>query len=574
MPPRQDGKTRRKKSDEKEEDAHRYDSYQELKIDYDNLTSILDKFPEFMYVSDPDTYEVLYVNKKLRSLIKGDVEGMKCHEVFQGLASPCEFCTNHIITKTNMPHVWDHYNQNLKRHFLSTDQLITWHDGRKVRFETAIDITDQKKIEMLLKASEKKYRSFIEQSTYGFFITDRNSNIIYLNDVAKEMYGYKGNGDIRIKLSEVILPEDLDMALKNTRAIASGEDVARPGTYRIRCLDGEIRTVELQSFPIWRDENLEGFHGTVLDITDRLNADKQLLEKSEFLDAVINNTSDGIFVLDEDFRYVLINPASGRIMGHDPKEWIGKEAGSNKHPDDVNIALESVMKVMNGEPANCEIRVKASDGTYHLLDIRYNPMMLNDKFHILGMVTDITEKKKAEEALKENEERYRSLYDHAIEGIILMPVDHETLIVNRSFARMHGYDSPKDMEHLRLDDLDTPETAKLAPERLRRLISGEPMSFEVEHYHKDGHSIPLLVSCKVFDVGGKPHYMGFHQDMTTKKKAEEALKVSEERYRNLFELSPEPIILLDRKGKIMECNQATERLFFLDKQDMLKKRLD
>jgi PAS domain S-box-containing protein len=534
-----------------------------------NFMTILERIPDYLYISDPASHEVIFANQALRNLANTDVAGKKCYKVFQGKTAPCEFCTNKLILQTRQPHVWDYYNEYIGRHFLITDQIIQWTDGRDVRFETAVDITDQKKIEKMLLASESKYRNFIENSCYGFFIMNNAYEITYLNKNAEEIYGRALKPGTKIRLSDVLDTEEQLKAINNLKIISDEGKLDRPGTYNIKLPNGKSRIVEIQTFPIMKDANLEGYHGTVLDITERVEHQNKLKEKSEFLDAVIKNSTEGIFVIDEDFNYVLINPESGRILGHNPDDWVGKRAGSNKHPDDEAKGIESIMQVMSEGSSEVEMRVKSSDSTYHLLHIRYTLMTLNNQDHVLGMVTDITEKRKIEVALRESEERYRSFFNQAVDGVILMPVDSETLIVNQSFARMHGYDNPKEMEHMRLEDLDTPESAKLAPERLKRLISGEEMSFEVEHYHKDGHSFPLFVSCKVFNIGNRPYYMGFHQDISIKRKAEEALKESEEKYRSLFEFSPESIILLDENGSIIECNNVTSKLLGKPQKEIL-----
>jgi PAS domain S-box-containing protein len=136
---------------------------------------------------------------------------------------------------------------------------------------------------------------------------------------------------------------------------------------------------------------------------------------------------------------------------------------------------------------------------------------------------DVTERKRLENALQESEKKYRTLFYQAADGIIAMSTDGKLVIVNDSFARMHGYDSPQEMENLHLPDLDTPETARLAPERLRRILNGETLNFEVDHYHKDGHVFPLSVTCNIVKIDGKPFFLGFHRDISERKKTEAAL---------------------------------------------------
>jgi PAS domain S-box-containing protein len=134
----------------------------------------------------------------------------------------------------------------------------------------------------------------------------------------------------------------------------------------------------------------------------------------------------------------------------------------------------------------------------------------------------------AAEALRERELSYRALFDQAADGIMIMSTDGKRLVVNRSFAAMHGY-TPEEMRDLPLSELDTPETAQAAPERLRRLLAGEAMTFEVEHLHRNGHRIAFLVSCNVVQINGQPHLLGFHHDITERKLAEKQKAMLEAR---------------------------------------------
>jgi len=104
--------------------------------------------------------------------------------------------------------------------------------------------------------------------------------------------------------------------------------------------------------------------------------------------------------------------------------------------------------------------------------------------------------------LRESEERYRNLFQRANDGIILLSDAGEMVSANESFARMHGY-SAEQMRHMNLKNLDTPETFQLFPARIRRLLDGEALTFEVEHYHQDGHVFPLEVSASLISSGGK-----------------------------------------------------------------------
>ena len=181
------------------------------------------------------------------------------------------------------------------------------------------------------------------------------------------------------------------------------------------------------------------------------------------------------------------------------------------------------------------------------------------------------QRKQVEEARQQSESKYRKLFDQATDGIMMMPVGGTNFTVNESFAKLHGYGSPKDMEHLTLSDLDTPETARLAPERLHRLLTGESMNFEVEHYHKNGHKVLLNVSCNLIQIGGESYFLGFHQDITHRKRAEEALRESEERHRRLFETMAPGVVYHGANGAILSANPSAERILGLSLDQMVGK---
>ncbi len=129
--------------------------YDTLYEEREQMLSIFDAIDQIIYVSDPETYEILFVNKKLRELFHKDPTGKICYKEFQGKEVPCDFCTNEIIKRIKPePFYWEHYNPQLNGHYYIIDRIIRWSDGRDVRFELAIDITEIKRAEEERKALE------------------------------------------------------------------------------------------------------------------------------------------------------------------------------------------------------------------------------------------------------------------------------------------------------------------------------------------------------------------------------------------------------------------------------------
>ncbi|MCK5397941.1 MAG: PAS domain S-box protein, partial [Thermoplasmata archaeon] len=542
-----------------------------LEEQHRRFTTLLDKFPEYLYVCDPETYEVLFVNQKLRDLAGRPLVGGKCYEEFQGKKEPCDFCTNDIILKTRMPHTWEFENTYLNRHLLITDQIIQWPDGRDVRFETAIDITDQKKIEKILQTTETKYKSFIEQSSYGFYVLDKQGNITFLNDRAKELTGVEMKKNETYGFADFISPEDYETATKNLQALAQGKKFEAARVYNIKRVDGEFRKMEVQSLPIWRDEELIGFHGTIVDVSQKVKFEEELREKTEFLDAVVNHTFDGIIVIDEDFNYKYINPASGRIMGHDPQEWIGKRAGTYRHPDDEKISTEAVFKALSGEPATCEVRVMHSDGEYRLLEMRYSLMMIGDDAHILGMVNDITEKKKVADALVASEEKYRNIVELSPDGIVTLGKTGKILSVNKSFCSLTGFDE-HDFIGKNIAKIPTKPKSKIGDtiKVLGQAFKGKELgTIKFKWTHITGEVRDGEARIKKMSRKNDAYFQVVVRDITDEKRVEVALIASEEKYRSLFEFSPDAIVILNLEGRVIECNQSTSKLLEMPMDEII-----
>ena len=142
---------------------------------------------------------------------------------------------------------------------------------------------------------------------------------------------------------------------------------------------------------------------------------------------------------------------------------------------------------------------------------------------LTGTIQDITERKQAEEALRASEQRYRNQFNRASDGICSATPEGEVIELNESFARMHGY-RVDEMKHMTLRDVDTPESYLLAPERTRRLLAGESLTFETEHLHKDGHIVPMEVSASLVDSGGKSTVLCFYRDITERRALNDELE--------------------------------------------------
>ncbi len=153
-----------------------------LDFEHRQLLSIFDSIDEVVYVSDPNTYDVLYANQAIRKAL-GNVVGKKCYLVFQGMESPCSFCTNDRIFGKNVgrTYIGDFQNRINKKWYHCIDKAIRWPNGRMVRCEVAIDITERKMAEEVRKKHEVFISSVLDGIQDGVVVIDRDFKIVLAN---------------------------------------------------------------------------------------------------------------------------------------------------------------------------------------------------------------------------------------------------------------------------------------------------------------------------------------------------------------------------------------------------------
>ena len=268
-----------------------------------------------------------------------------------------------------------------------------------------------------------------------------------------------------------------------------------------------------------------------------------------------------------DFIYLSVNDAFEKHTGL--KDVVGRKVSEvipGLKETDPEIFEVYGRVALTSQPERFEIFLKALRMWFSISV--YSPALE----YFVAVFDVITERKLAEEALQESEERYRFLFDSAIEGIFLLSTTGDLLAVNESFARMHGY-SVEEMLGMNLKDLDTPDTYKLVETRMRRALAGESLTFEVEHYHKDGHIFPLEVSARLVDIHGKQFFQAFHRDITERKLAEAQLLEEKHTLSSITDSAQDPIIMIDDDGRATFWNPAAEKVFGYSKEEALGKDL-
>ncbi|HIH04489.1 MAG TPA: PAS domain S-box protein, partial [Methanoregulaceae archaeon] len=250
------------------------------------LLALFDGIDEVIYVSDPNTYELIYVNDAFRRTW-GDVAlGKPCYQVVQGLDAPCTFCRNDEVFGENAgkAYVWEFQNHESGRWFRCTDKIIRWSDGRHVRFELAADITNRKQMEEHLRESEERFRSFFEIGLIGMAVVSPVKRWIDFNDRLCEILGYSREELLELTWADLTHPDDLEASdLEFGRALA-GESEGYALDKRFISKSGMIVHARVAVKTV-RDSSgaVDHFLALLDDIGDRKQAEQQLRRTADEL---------------------------------------------------------------------------------------------------------------------------------------------------------------------------------------------------------------------------------------------------------------------------------------------------
>lgn len=236
----------------------------------EKLQALSDGIDEIIYVIDPHTYQILFVNKKTTALLGKGLLGKKCYSVFQKLNRPCRNCTNRFVFGKNLGKTYasDHQNRWNKRWYRGMYKAIKWPGLGYAKYGLTIDITHQKKTEDALTEREEFFRSIVNNSHSGIFIIDDGFHIVYANDEAVRIGGYSRRELIGQNFTKFLTREN--QKLLRSRYVRRRLGGRTPIAYqmRVETKDKRIRDIQLKCTAVRSKNGNVHIIAQLLDITE------------------------------------------------------------------------------------------------------------------------------------------------------------------------------------------------------------------------------------------------------------------------------------------------------------------
>ncbi|HEX2054918.1 MAG TPA: PAS domain S-box protein, partial [Nitrospiraceae bacterium] len=337
----------------------------------------------------------------------------------------------------------------------------------------------------------------------------------------------------------------------------------------IRRKTGREAWLSVNARPL-RDEtgHLKGGVAVFRDITERRRTEEALRDTQEQYRLLVTKANDIIYRTDPMGRFTFVNPVATRIMKYTEQELLGRRFVELIHPDFRQAAERFYGRqfVRRRPSTYYEFLALAKDGTE--VWIGQNVQVLQEDGKVIGfqaVARDITERRQAEEARLESEERLRSIVQSTDSAIILMDSDGNVVFWNSGAEKCFGY-AAEEMIGQPVTRI-VPERFREAHERgVRRVAAAGRLTLQVSMLEliglrKDGTEFPLEFSLAAWTARSKFFVTGIVRDITERKQVDEALRESEARYRQLIESLPAAVYTCDRDGRITLYNQAAVALW-------------
>lgn len=408
------------------------------------------------------------------------------------------------------------------------DGVITIERDRRKR-ATGIrgvvrDITEQKLAEEALRESEQRYRQLVEVSPEAI-VVQSEGRFVYVNPAAVKLWGASRVEELTGKpVLEIVHPDYRDVVAQRIRGIEEEGAPASSSLQKHVRLDGQIIDVEVTSMPFnFRGE--PAVQAVIRDVTERTRAREALKQTEARLRTVIGSASLVLFALDQNGIFTLLEGEGLRTLGLNPNDVVGRHVSEVYH-DNPDI-IENVRRALAGEAFSGAVDV--GEFTFQT---RYTPLTdETDKVvGVIGVAVDITDGRKAQQALKNNEQRYRELFENANDIIYTHDLAGNFTSLNRSGETLTGY-SCAEAARMNIADVLAPEYLAVARQMMARKTDEQaPTVYELEIVTKTDSRVRLEVSTRLILQDGKAvGVQGVGRDLTERKRTEEALAFQSQR---------------------------------------------
>lgn len=435
------------------------------------------------------------------------------------------------------------------------------------------EIEQRRYVQQALESEKAHLEQLLESAQEGVAVTDTEGMVRRINSEFTKIFGYTRKEVEGKSIEELIAPQHrYDEAKSITERARKGKSVSLETACRRK--DGSVLDVSVLASPIIVNKQLVGMYAIYRDISSRKEAERSLRASEERYRTLVNTTPEAVTVTDLEGNITYVSTQTLQIHGYDsPDELLGKNAFDLIDPAEHKMAMANLKKTMEeGMTRNLGYKLLRKDGT--TFDGELNASLITDDQGnpqaFVATTRDVTERKLAERTLRENEEKYRNLFQNSNDAIFIHDLDGNIIDVNNKVLVLFEY-SKSEILSLTIDKLHPSDALPKSTQAFKEISKKGSVNFEIDFKKKDGTIFPAEVSSSMFEIGGAKVIQGVVRDISGRVRAEHNLRDSEERFRELVEKAGAAILIDDREGKIKFCNKRLADLFGYTLEEMKTK---
>ncbi len=410
-----------------------------------------------------------------------------------------------------------------------------------------------------LELVRERFKDLFEYSLDLIYVHDFRGKFLDANEITLEKLGYNREEINNLSFNDLISKDQLTVAFKALTEIKDFGRQITPTEYKLKKKNGDFIYVETYGIPLKEDGKIFGIFGVARDITKQRLAEQKLKESEERYRYLFDGLPSPVFILDKRGKIFDCNSTTEKIFGYKKDELIG-ESYLKLHEisaDYLPILKKRQEMLQKGEtPEPLELQGYKKDGSRVWVNAQTSVVKIGKKTFYQTITQDNTERKIAEQKLKESEEKYRVVVEEANDGIVIIQNDLFKY-VNLSICKMTGY-TREELIDTSYKIIVHPEVIDEVSNRHKRRMMGEDVlkKYDTLLISKDGKKIDVSVNVSIIIYNGEPANLTIFHNITERKKMEEKLKTSEEKYRSILENIKEAYYDVDLKGNLTFFNDS------------------
>jgi PAS domain S-box-containing protein len=457
---------------------------------------------------------------------------------------------------------------------LSSSKIIENSRGDNYIVTANRDISERKRADESLIDSEHNLQEAQRITHIGSWVWKIETEDVICTHEMLRLWGYHAEKG-KLTLQEVmerIHPEDRDRIRKELEKAVKNH-VRYEAEFRIVLPGGNERIIH----GIGHVEQNKGkplvMRGTGQDVTERKLADKRLKESEEKYRQAVETLNEGIWKIDSNGYTVFVNPKMSEMLGYTAEEMQGKHLFEFMDDEWVKVAKNKLNKRQQGIKEQHEFIFRKKNGEPIYMLINTNPTFDNEGNYTgaLAGITDITDRKKSEDALSESEHRFRTVIENLPGGVFAHDLNGRIVMVNEAACFNTGW-TREELLTMSVTDIDPESVSRKDREKLWfSMKQGETSTFEGTHVRKDKSQYPVELYLSPVSIGGKPIILAIAFEISERKQAEIAVKESEEKFRALYDNAPLSYQSLNDDGTFKDVNPTWLKTLGFEREEVIGK---